>query len=218
MKRTWIVAAAVCAAVILSACGKSAKNTESTANTVTESTVSESGNQESSASVSEEAPGKTEEFKILTGKVTKVADTLDSMTMVNDGTETTFDLSNVVVETSYALEPDVEVSVIYKGEISGRDTSNAKIILVLDSQKSMKVQEAAGSVTDQAMSSFTIKTEDGTELGFLKDNCEGLESGVLGKAADDSNGSGAMVKVTYVTVSYDADSKSNFPLKVEAVK
>ena len=45
-----------------------------------------------------------------------------------------------------------------------------------------------------------------------------LEEGVLGKAVNDSNGSGVMVKVTYVTVTYDADSKSNFPLKVEAAE
>jgi glucan-binding YG repeat protein len=32
------------------------------------------------------------------------------------------------------------------------------------------------------------------------------------------NGSGAMVKVTYVTVTYDAGSESNFPLKVESAK
>lgn len=216
MKRTWIVAAAVCAAVLFTACGKSVKNSESVANTAAESTVS--GTAESSAAPSKEAPGNAEEFKILTGKVIKVTDTLDGMTVLNDGTEIVFDLNNVVVETSYALDSDVEVSVIYKGEISGKDTSNARVVLVLDAQKDMKVQEVNGSVTDQAMSSFTIKTEAGEELGFIKDNCEGLDSGVLGKAADDSNGSGAMVKVKYVTVSYDAGSQSNFPLKVEAVK
>lgn len=218
MKRTWIVALAVCAAVLFTACGKSTKNTESTGNTATETTARDSGNTESTAEASQEAPGDGAEFKILTGKVTKVTDNMGSMTVSNGDTETTFDLSNVVVETSYAVEPDVEVSVIYKGEISGSDAANAKIVLVLDAQESMKVQEVTGSVVDQAMSTFTIKTESGEELGFVKDNFEGQDSGVLGKASGDSNGSGAMVKVTYVTVSYDAGSKSNFPLKVEAAK
>ena len=68
------------------------------------------------------------------------------------------------------------------------------------------------------MSTFTIDAGSGKEIGFIKDNCEGLETGVLGNATDDSNGSGALVKVTYVTVTYDAGSESNFPLKVEAVK
>ena len=82
----------------------------------------------------------------------------------------------------------------------------------------MEVKTMTGSVTDQAMSSFTIRDDKGEETGFLKDNCEGLNTGVLGQATDDSNGSGAMVKVTYVTVTYDAGSESNFPLKVESAK
>ena len=218
MKKIWIIALAVSMAVLFTACGKSSNSTESTAGTVTGSTAQSSGNEESTAGASQEAPGNGAEFKILTGKVTEVADNMESMTLLNGETDTTFDLSNVVVETSYSLEPDVEVSVIYKGEISGSDTSNAIVVLVLDAQEGIKVQEVTGSVVDQAMSTFTIKTESGEEMGFIKDNFEGMDSGVLGKASDDSNGSGAMVKVTYVTVSYDADSKSNFPLKVESAE
>lgn len=218
MKKIWIIALAVCTAVLFTACGKSSNSTESTAGTVTDSTAESSGNEESTAGASQEAPGNGAEFKILTGRVTEVADNMESMTLLNGETETGFDLSNVVVETSYSLEPDVEVSVIYKGEISGSDTSNAIVVLVLDAQEGMKVQEVTGSVVDQAMSTFTIKTESGEEMGFIKDNFEGIDSGVLGKASDDSNGSGAMVKVTYVTVSYDAGSKSNFPLKVESAE
>lgn len=215
MKKIWIIALAVCSAVLFTACGKSTNNTESVAGTVKESTAKGSGETEE---VSQQAPGNGAEFKILTGTVKKVADNMEGITLQSGNQEMTFDLRNAEVETSYELEPDVEVSVIYKGEISGSDASNAKPVLVLDEQKNMKVQEATGSVMDQAMSTFTIKTESGTELGLIKDNCEGLDSDVLGTATDDSNGSGAMVKVTYVTVTYDAGSTSNFPLKVEAAK
>ncbi len=215
MKKTWIIALAVCAAVLFTACGKSGKNTESVANTVTETTAPSTG---TTAGVSQEAPGNGAEFKILTGTVKKVGDNLEDMTVQSGDKELTFDLSSTVVETSYALEPEVEVSVIYKGEISGSDAANARPVLVLDGQENMKVQEVTGSVVDQAMSTFTIKTESGTELGFIKDNCEGLDTDVLGTATDDSNGSGAMIKVTYVTVTYDAGSKSNFPLRVETAK
>ena len=215
MKKTWIIALAVCAAVLFTACGKSGKNTESVANTVTETTAPST---ETTAEVSQEAPGNGAEFKILMGTVKKVGDNLEDMTVQSGDKELTFDLSSTVVETSYALEPEVEVSVIYKGEISGSDAANARPVLVLDGQENMKVQEVTGSVVDQAMSTFTIKTESGTELGFIKDNCEGLDTDVLGTATDDSNGSGAMIKVTYVTVTYDAGSKSNFPLRVEAAK
>ncbi|MEY8354374.1 hypothetical protein AALB39_13605 [Lachnospiraceae bacterium 54-53] len=218
MKRIWIITLAVCTAVLFTACGKSSKDSESAAGTVTDSTAQSSENGESTAGASQEAPGNGAEFKILAGKVIEVDDNLESMTVQNGDKEAVLDLSNVVVETSYALESDVEVSVIYKGEISGSDTSNAKVVLVLDAQENMEVREVTGSVVDQAMSTFSIKTEAGEEMGFIKDNFEGMDTGVLGKASDDSNGSGALVKVTYVTVSYDAGSKSNFPLKVESAE
>ncbi len=218
MKRTLMIALAVCAAVLLPACGRSTKQAESVAGTVTETGKETSAGNETSPAASTQAPGSTAEFKILTGKVTEVADNMESMTVTDGDTKAAFHLNNAVVETSYSLEPDVKVSIIYKGEISGSDTTNAKVILVLDAQDKMEVKEATGSVKDQAMSTFTIDTGSGKEMGFIKDNCEGLETGVLGNATDDSNGSGALVKVTYVTVTYDAGSESNFPLKVEAAK
>ena len=214
MKRTLMIALAVCAAVLLPACGRSTKQAESAAGTVTQTETSS----ETSPAASTQAPGSTVEFKILTGKVTEVADNMESMTVADGDTKVSFHLDNAVVETSYSLEPDVNVSIIYKGEISGSDTTNAKVILVLDAQDKMEVKEVTGTVKDQAMSTFTIDTGSGKEMGFIKDNCEGLETGVLGNATDDSNGSGALVKVTYVTVTYDAGSESNFPLKVEAGK
>ena len=215
MKKTLITALLICSALVFTACGKSAVNTETTGTTAS---VQSSNASEGSDEVSTEAPGNAEEFKILTGKVVSVSDNMDQITILNGKAETTLDLDRVAVETSYALEEGVEVSVVYKGEISGNDAKNADILLVLDAQEGMKVAEATGTVTDQAMSTFTIKTESGVEMGFMKDNAEGLDSDVLGKAEDDSNGSGAKVKVTYVTVTYDAGSASNFPLKVEAAR
>lgn len=214
MKRTLMIALAVCTAVILAACGKSSKPAQNAAGTVAQTETSN----ETSPAASTQAPGSTAEFKILTGKVTEVSDNMESMTVLDGEKKTVFHLDNAVVETSYALEPEVKVSIIYKGEISGADTTNAKVILVLDAQDKMEVKEATGTVKDQAMSTFTIETGSAKEMGFIKDNCEGLDSGVLGNATDDSNGSGALVKVTYVTVTYDAGSESNFPLKVEAAK
>lgn len=220
MKRMWLIALTVCAVFSFTACSRKADNQETVQET------EESANQQTTEAkepvttpaATLEAPGNTAEFKILTGKVTEVSDTLEDMTVKNGNTDVKLDLRGVVVETSFALEPDTEVSVIYKGEISQGDAANAKIVLVLDAQESMEVKSVTGSVKDQAMSTFTITLDDGEDMGFLKDNCEGLASGVLGQAADDSNGSGAMVKVTYVTVVYDAGGGMNFPLKVEAVE
>lgn len=216
MKRTLIVIMALCAALAFTACGKSSGNTETTqAPAVTEPETTEAA---ATPAATLEAPGNTAEFKILACTVESVSDTLEDMTVKNGDTEVKFGLKGVAIETSYELKAGIPVSIIYKGEISGGDAANAKIVLVLDAQESMEVKTMTGSVTDQAMSSFTIRDEKGEETGFLKDNCEGLDTGVLGQASDDSNGSGAMVKVTYVTVTYDAGSESNFPLKVEAAQ
>lgn len=212
MKKTLIAALVLCAALVFTACGKKASQTQNTG------TTAETKSTETTAQVSTEAPGITGEFKILTGKVVSVTDNMKGITIANGSAQTVLDLNDAAVETSYALDQGVEVSVVYKGEISGTDAKNAKILLVLDAQENMKTLEATGTVADQAMSTFTIKTEDGKELSFMKNNAEGLDSDVLGKADDDSNGSKAKVKVTYVSVTYDAGSISNYPLKVEAAK
>ena len=141
MKRTLMIALAVCAAVLLPACGRSTKQAQSAAGTVTQTETSN----ETAPAASTQAPGSTAEFKILTGKVTEVSDNMRSMTVEDGDTKAVFHLDNVVVETSYALEPDVKVSIIYKGEISGSDTTNAKVILVLDAQDKMEVKELTGS-------------------------------------------------------------------------
>lgn len=212
MKKTLVAALVLCATLIFTACGKSASNTETTA------TTAETKSSESTAQASTEAPGNTGEFKILNGKVESVTDNMKGVTVSNGKDQIPLDLNEAAVETSYALEKGVDVSVVYKGEISGADAKNAKILLVLDAQEDMKPLEATGTVIDQAMSTFTINTGDGKDISFLKDNAEGLDTDVLGKADDDSNGSKAKVKVIYVTVTYDAGSTSNFPLKVEAAK
>lgn len=221
MKRTWIVIMAVCTALAFTACGKSSVNTETPAvpaSTEVPAAEAESTEAATTPAATLEAPGSTAEFKILTGNVEAVSDTLADMTIKNGSADVKIDLNGVVVETTYALEAGSPVSVIYKGEISGEDASNARIVLVLDAQENMKVKAMTGSVKDQAMSTFTIQDESGEDVSFLKDNCEGLDTGVLGQASDDSNGSGVRVKVTYVTVTYDAGSEANFPLKVEAAE
>lgn len=212
MKKTLIAALVLCAALVFTACGKKASQTQNTG------TTAETKSTETTAQVSTEAPGNTGEFKILTGKVVSVTDNMKGITIQNGSAQTVLNLNDAAVETSYALDQGVEVSVVYKGEISGTDAKNAQILLVLDAQENMKTLEATGTVADQAMSTFTIQTEDGKELSFMKNNAEGLDTDVLGTADDDSNGSKAKVKVTYVSVTYDAGSISNYPLKVEAAK
>lgn len=215
MKRTWIVMIAVMTAFAFTACSKAPKNTVTAEAPAVTETDSEAPGTSPPASM--EAPGAQTGFKILTGKVVSVSDTLSDMTVKNGDADLKIGLDGVDVETSFELDTGTRVSIVYKGEISGADASNAKILMVLDAQDNMQVKTVTGSVKDQAMSSFTIHTDTGEDISFLKNNCEGLNTGVLGQATDDSNGSGAMVKVTYVSVAFDADV-SNFPLRVEAAE
>ena len=85
MKRTWIVIAAICAALGFTACSKPADNDEMTVpESVETSAVEEPGPGESTALASQEAPGNTAEFKILMAKVTEVSDTLKDVTVKNE--------------------------------------------------------------------------------------------------------------------------------------
>jgi hypothetical protein len=220
MKRTWIVVLAVCTAVFFTACGNSSKNKETNLDTTTTAPASETNDttgasqSSDSSKATQKAPGNEEEFKILSGTVISVSDNLESMTLKIEDNEIPINLKNVDLETTYALDQDVDVNIVYKGEISGSDVTNARIIMVVDAQEGVSVQEVTGSVIQQGMSSFSVKADDETEYNFLKNNCEGLSTGVLGDANNDSNGSGVKIKITYVAVGYD----THFPLKVEAVK
>ena len=114
MKRTWIVVLAVCAAVLFTACNKS-KNTETVVNTTPESIATETketSQTDNTTQATKESPGSKEEFKILTGKITSVGETLESMTLLSGTNEISIDLKNVDIETSYALDSNVEVNVI----------------------------------------------------------------------------------------------------------
>lgn len=214
MKRTRIVMIAVMTALVFTACSKAPQNTETVkAPAVTQEETS--GKAETSPPVSLAAPGAQTEFKVFTAEVVSVADTLTDMTVKNGDANLKIMLDGVDVETSFELDKGTSVSIVYKGEISGADASNAKILMVLDAQEDMQVKTMIGSVKDQAMSSFTIHPDTGDDVSFMKDNCEGLNTGVLGQASDDKNGSGVMVKVTYVSVDFDA-GVTNFPLKVES--
>ena len=56
-----------------------------------------------------------------------------------------------------------------------------------------------------------IRTIKGKKQVSKKDNCEGLNTGVLGQATDDSNGQGARVK-SNVCDDLRCGQRSNFPL------
>lgn len=215
-KSTLLLSAVICTAFVITACS-SPQNKDETTGQV--ETTQESI--ETDPAVTQESE---DEFQILTAKVTAVSETFADVTVKDGSNELNFSLENADNETTYEITPNTEITLVYRGNVKGTDTSTATVLMVLDAQKDAKIQYAEGSVIEQAMSTFSIQTEDGTEVRFLKTNAEGLDMGVLGQASDENNGSGVNVKVTYIGVSYDNGVSggeaniTNMPLKVERIE
>ena len=80
------------------------------------------------------------------------------------------------------------------------------LVVALPEQEEWTITTETGTTTANAMSTFSMKTEDGRELSFMKANCP-IEEGAL--AAD----SGDAVEVTYV-----ASQGINFPIEIKAAQ
>ena len=77
------------------------------------------------------------------------------------------------------------------------------LVVALPEQEEWTISTEEGTTTANAMSSFAMKTADGRELSFLKDNCP-IEDGALSEDSGDS------IWVTYVT-----SEGMNFPVEIE---
>ena len=75
-------------------------------------------------------------------------------------------------------------------------------MVALPEQEEWTVYQETGTTMFNAMSSFTVKTDDNRELSLLKDNCP-MEEGALTKD------SGDRVMVAYVT-----SGGTNYPVEV----
>ena len=100
------------------------------------------------------------------------------------------------------LEPTSgEIAIAYIGEPLGK-LEDVDLVVALPEQEEWTISTEEGTTTANAMSSFAMKTADGRELSFLKDNCP-IEDGAL------SEDSGDLIWVTYVT-----SEGMNFPVEI----
>ena len=76
------------------------------------------------------------------------------------------------------------------------------LVVVFPEQEEWTICQETGTTLFNAMSSFTLKTDQGHELQLLKDNCP-IEDGAL------SQDSGDRVTVIYVT-----SQGLNFPIEI----
>ncbi|MCB7318860.1 hypothetical protein [Lacrimispora sp. 210928-DFI.3.58] len=207
-KHPYRIAAAIAAAVVLAAgCGKKTgtEATEPTTAAQAESSVTETtkaAEPTEPVDSSEEQLGETA-YYMLQGTVKEVAeDGLSFELAADDGETYKLKLSDIRdVETD--IEKDKQIAIACVTETG--DHKDAVMVVALPEQEEWSFEEVSGETTANAMSTFTLKTEGGQELSFMKDNCP-IEEGALNRD------SGDQVRVTYISA-----LNSNFPIMVEAL-
>ena len=206
MKKQIYIAAVAVAAGMLLASGCSKKQEETSVSRTETQTESEKETEklpetETSAEQTEEAKGN-ERYHMLQGTVIKAEEDGSAFTLqADDGKEYEISLADIRdVETEIA--EDIQIAIAYIGEPLGK-LEEVDLVVALPEQEEWTISTEEGITTANAMSSFSMKTEDGRELSFLKDNCP-VEEGAL--AGD----SGDKVEITYVS-----SEGMNFPVEIK---
>ena len=218
MKKQSLAAAAafaLAASILAAGCGK--KETASTETTAETSAVEES-TEASTEETEESTQEETEEseaqeaaqYHMLQGTIVKMGAEGNVFTLqADDGNSYDIGLTDIR-DVEVELAQDVHIAIAYIGEVLGGPEAAAledvTLVVALPEQEEWTITTETGTTTANAMSTFSIKTEDGRELSFMKDNCP-IEEGAL--AAD----SGDAVEVTYV-----ASQGINFPIEIKAAR
>lgn len=202
-KQVYMTAAAVMAGALLaSGCSKKQEDAPSSSVPQTETTEEAKAPSDTETAGKETEGTETGRYHMLQGTVASEKEDGSAFTlMADDGKEYEISLSDIRdVETEIAV--DVQIAIAYIGEPLGK-LEDADLVVALPEQEEWTISTEEGITTANAMSSFAMKTADGRELSFLKDNCP-IEEGAL--AGD----SGDLIRVTYV-----ASEGMNFPVEIE---
>lgn len=147
-------------------------------------------------------PEQKEMHHMLQGTVTKVTGDGGVFTLQADDGRNYDIKQSEIRDVEVDIAEDVHIAIAYIGEALGK-LEDVTLVVALPEQEEWSILTEKGSTTANAMSSFTIETDDGQELSFLKDNCP-IEDGALG--AD----SGDRVAVTYVN-----SQGVNYPVEIK---
>lgn len=208
MKRpTLMIAAAVIAASVALGTACTKKPVAEPVESSTEQTTAQETEKpkETTAKAQEstaQEPEQKEMYHMLQGTVTKVTgDGGVFILQADDGKN--YDIKQSEIrDVEVEIAEDVHIAIAYIGEPLGK-LEDVTLVVALPEQEEWSILTEKGSTTANAMSSFTIETDDGQELSFLKDNCP-IEDGALG--AD----SGDRVAVTYVN-----SQGVNYPVEIK---
>lgn len=145
---------------------------------------------------------KKERYHMLQGTVTKVTGDGSVFTLrADDGRD--YDIKQSEIrDVEVDIAEDVQLAIAYIGGPLGK-LEDVTLVVALPEQEEWSILTERGTTAANAMSSFTIETDDKRELSFLKDNCP-IEDGAL--AGD----SGDLVQVTYVN-----SQGVNYPVEIK---
>lgn len=185
-----LVAAAVLTAGIAAAVSGCARKAETAASTAAETeTVAESGAAETAAesgpaeNAAETAAQSTAASKtqagvngevvgVITGTVTEAGMSTVAITTPKYPEGITFLKEDAATGFAEGLLPDQEITIFYRGEIKGGDTSGVTVELLRDKRDGDEDAEASmitGTVVGIGMSVITLETEDGKTVSFEQD-------------------------------------------------
>lgn len=215
MKR-YIYKIALLAAVmtlLLTACRKKTEESSAAAGETQTEAVSTEAEETDKAEEEVTEPEETEKardemdvYTMLQGTVTAVKEYSSEFTLLaDDGKE--YRIRNAdICDVETELSEDVQIAIACIDTSYGEDPDALDMVIALPEQEEWTIDRISGVTTANAMSSFTVKTKEGREISFLKDNCP-VEEGAL------SGDSGDKVTVVFVT-----SEGMNYPVEIKAGK
>ena len=169
-----ITAAALAAAMVLgTGCAK--KPAVETSETVTsqasaEETTKAPETTAKAPETTEQAAEAKEVYHMLQGTVTKVTADGRCSPFRRTTARTMISASPTSGTWRWRLRRMCRLAIAYIGEPLG-SPEDVTLVVALPEQEEWSILTEKGTTTANAMSSFTMETDDGQELSFLKDNC-----------------------------------------------
>ena len=212
MRKTYLYMTAVAMSAALAAGCQKAEPAETTsaAETVAESTgtgMAESESSETSGTAAQDDE-RLADYHLLQGIVTGTNDEKGTFTLkADDGGEYVITTGNIGdVETEIADDSVVAIGYIGEELHDSDQLKDVELVIAAPGDDDWTIAYAEGTTTANAMSTFTMVTADGTEMGFMKDGCP-MDEDALG------GDSGAKVGVVYM----DSEDVS-FPLEIKKLE
>lgn len=145
---------------------------ESAADSSAAGTVAETAADSSEEASKTQAGGNGEVVGVITGTVTEAGMSTVAITTPKYPEGITFLKEDAATEFAEGLLPDQEITIFYRGEIKGGDTSGVTVELLRDKRDGDEDAEASmitGTVVGIGMSVITLETEDGKTVSFEQD-------------------------------------------------